>query len=102
MPASINELDNTPEGAGDSSDWILRRARAGRAVQPTEAPPVLDQVFELEAPEGPALDEDEEELARAIQMSLEESMNPHPGRMTPAGTDLDQLEEAIARSKLVM
>lgn len=64
------------------------------------APPPPDCIFELKAPESSPFDEDEEQLARAVALSLQESIESHSGRRTPTGTDLDQLEEAIALSRI--
>lgn len=94
--------DDAPENPEDVHDWILRRANAGRVTQPAIASPPPEDVFELEAPDTPPFDEDDVELAAAIELSLKEGLDSLRLQRTSSGTDLQQLEEALTQSRIIM
>lgn len=114
-----------PEGPEDVSNWAFRRANISRSRPPprpkpspsssqasssqtisTPTQPNFTEVFELPANEmntsaeqttQDELDEDSVALAQAIERSIVE--HRHRNRFTMGGTDLEELEAAIERSK---
>lgn len=89
-----------PNNADGVSDWIRRRHEARRAP-PKPVQDVDPQVaYELDgsALPGPLLqDEDDKELAEAVERSQSQSQRP-PLARTPTGTDEDELQRVLLMS----
>jgi hypothetical protein len=98
--SSISEDPEYPENPGDVNDWVARRAAAGRAPPKPLASKGKMPVFELEGSTITDMDEDDEELAKAVERSMLEH-NGFQLRRSSTGTDQEELARVLELSKIV-